>query len=47
MHPAVRCPVDINPTLGGNVTVRMDRGLYRIEREHTEASAGMPADQRE
>jgi len=33
--------VDITQTLGGNVTVRVDRGLYRIEREHTEAISGI------
>ncbi|RRJ95033.1 DUF59 domain-containing protein [Opitutaceae bacterium TAV4] len=33
--------VDIVQTLGGNVTVRTDRGLYRIAREHAAAIAGL------
>ena len=32
--------MQITQTLGGNVTVRLDRGLYRIEREHTVAIGG-------
>ena len=32
--------VYIVQTLGGNVTVRTDRGLFRIDREHTGAIAG-------
>lgn len=32
--------VYIVQTLGGNVTVRSDQGLYRIAREHTAAIAG-------
>lgn len=33
--------VHIVQTLGGNVTVRTDRGLYRIAREHAGAIAGL------
>lgn len=33
--------VHIVQTLGGNVTVRTDHGLYRIAREHAEAIAGL------
>ena len=37
--------VHIAQTLGGNVTVRTDRGLFRIAREHADAIAGyMPAE---
>jgi probable FeS assembly SUF system protein SufT len=32
--------VEIAQTLGGNVTVRTDQGLFRINREHTGAIAG-------
>jgi probable FeS assembly SUF system protein SufT len=39
--------VHITQTLGGNVTVRVDRGLYRIECEHTNAIGGYAADQAE
>ena len=35
--------VDITQMLGGNVTVRADGGLYRIEREHTGAIGGYAA----
>jgi len=37
--------VHIAQTLGGNVTVRQDRGLYRIEREHADAIGGYEAGQ--
>lgn len=33
--------VHIVQTLGGNVTVRTDHGLFRIAREHAEAIAGL------
>lgn len=33
--------VHIVQTLGGNVTVRTDHGLFRIAREHAEAVAGL------
>jgi len=36
--------VFITQTLGGNVTVRTDRGLFRIAREHVEAIAGYAAE---
>jgi probable FeS assembly SUF system protein SufT len=32
--------VQITQTLGGNVTVRLERGLYRIGREHADAIGG-------
>jgi probable FeS assembly SUF system protein SufT len=32
--------VHLTQTLGGNVTVRLDGGLYRIEREHADAIGG-------
>lgn len=35
--------VFITQTLGGNVTVRTDRGLFRIAREHTAAIGGYQA----
>ncbi len=34
-------------TLGGNVTVRTDRGLFRIDRAHAAAIAGLDLDQLE
>lgn len=36
--------VHIVQTLGGNVTVRTDHGLFRIAREHAEAIAGLDLD---
>lgn len=33
--------VHVTQTLGGNVTVRTDHGLFRIEREHAGAVAGL------
>ena len=39
--------VQITQALGGNVTVRLDRGLYRIECEHTEAIGGYAAENAE
>jgi probable FeS assembly SUF system protein SufT len=33
--------VDVMQTLGGNVTVRTDRGLFRIERAHAGAVEGL------
>ncbi len=33
--------VYVTQTLGGNVTVRTDRGLFRIAREHADAVAGL------
>lgn len=36
--------VDIVQTLGGNVTVRTDSGLFRIAREHAAAIAGLDLD---
>lgn len=33
--------VYVTQTLGGNVTVRTDQGLFRIEREHAAAIAGL------
>ena len=37
--------VDITQMLGGSVTVRRDRGLYRIEREHADAIGGFEVGQ--
>lgn len=37
---AVGTEVFITQTLGGNVTVRTDRGLFRIAKEHTSAIGG-------
>jgi probable FeS assembly SUF system protein SufT len=39
--------VQIVQTLGGNVTVRGDGGLYRIEREYTDAIGGYAAEKAE
>jgi len=47
MHPAGRHRGADQQALGGNVTVRLDRGLYRIECEHTEAIGGYAAENAE